>query len=68
MEIKSNVRNKVYSLHLEFTEDATGIGQEIRDTLKEKYLQQEWKSRFLQIEPDVSQSPIQEGEQEEQDA
>lgn len=68
MEIKSKLSDKMYSLHLEFTKDSTGIGQEIRDTLKEKYIQQEWKSGSLPIEPCALQSPAQEGKGEGQGA
>ena len=65
MQVKSNVSDKVYSLHLEFTEDATGIGEEIRDTLKERYLQK-MKSGSMQSAPSALQSTTQDkGEMED---
>ena len=67
MRIKSNISDKVYSLQLEFTEDSTGIGEEIRDTLKERYLQQKLKSGSGQSEPTAIQSSSQKGETEERD-
>lgn len=67
MRIKSNISDKVFTLHLEFTDDSTGIGEEIRDTLKERYLQQELKSGSGQSEPTAIQSPSPKGETEERD-
>lgn len=64
MQIKSNVSDKVYSLHLEFTEGSTGIGEEIRDTLKERYLRK-MESGAMQTESNAVQSISQEGETEE---
>lgn len=55
MQIKSNVSDKVYSLHLEFTDGSTGIGEEIKDTLKERYLKN-IKSGSMQIESSALQS------------
>lgn len=69
MQIKSNISGMVYSLHLEFTEDAKGIGEEIKNTLKEKYLQQEIKSRSGESEAEAVQSLARDkGEMEERDA
>lgn len=52
MQIEAAVNEKVYSVHLEFAEAFTGIGEEIRDTLKEKYLQK-MKSGSMQMEPNA---------------
>lgn len=52
MQIKAAVNEKVYSIHLEFAEAFTGMGEEIRDTLKEKYLQK-MKSGSMQMEPNA---------------
>lgn len=68
MQIKSEASNKVYTIHLEFTEGHTGMGEEIRNTLKEKYVHQELRSGSLQTGPDALQSPSQEGEREGQGA
>lgn len=68
MQIRSKASNKIYTLHLEFTEGHTGAGEEIRNTLKEKYVHQEWGSGALQTEPNALQSPSQEGEREGQGA
>lgn len=57
MQVKSNVSDKAYSVRLEFTESSTGIGEEIRDTLKEKYLQKEIKIGARQTEPSALQFP-----------
>ena len=53
MRIKSDISDKVYSIHLEFVEGSTGIGEEIRNTLREKYLQGEIGS--MQMEPSAVQ-------------
>ena len=64
MRIKSDISDKVYSIHLEFVEDSTGIGEKIRNTLREKYLQGEIGS--MQMEPSAVQSHTQgKGETEE---
>lgn len=68
MRIKSEAGNKIYTIHLEFTEGHTGMGEEIRNTLKEKYVQQELRSGSLQTVADALQSPSQEGEREGQGA
>lgn len=70
MQIKSDISGKVYSINLEFTDGSTGIGEEIRDTLKEKYLQRELESESgsLQREPSALQSSTPVGETEVQDA
>lgn len=68
MQIKSEASNKIYTIHLEFTEGHTGMGEEIRNTLKEKYVHQELRSGSLQTGPDALQSPSQEGEREGQGA
>ena len=65
MKIKSNVSDKVYSLHLEFTADSTGIGEEIREILKERFLENELKSGARQTEPLALQCTIQDKEEME---
>lgn len=65
MKMKSPISDSVYTIHLEFTEASTGMGEEIRDTLKEKYLQQELKSGSMQMEPSALQYSSQVGETEE---
>lgn len=65
MQFKSDISGKVYSINLEFTKDSTGIGEEIRDTLKERYLQK-MKSGSMQNAPSAIQSPTQDkGEMED---
>lgn len=66
MQIKSEASNKIYTIHLEFTGDSTGMGEEIRETLKQKYLQQQLETGSLQTKPDALQSPSQKGEREGQ--
>ncbi|MCM1542127.1 MAG: hypothetical protein NC121_12830 [Blautia sp.] len=67
MEVKSKISGRTYSIHLEFTGEPTGMGEEIRETLKEKYIRQQWGSGSLQTAQDALQSPSQEGEREVQD-
>lgn len=65
MQFKSDISGKVYSINLEFTKDSTGKGEEIRDTLREKYLRKEIKIGASQTEPSALQFPSQVGEMED---
>lgn len=65
MQSKLNISDKVYHVHLEFADTSIGMGEEIRNTLREKYLQKEIGSR--QREPSAVQSSIQKREMEGKD-
>ena len=53
-----------YALHLEFADKPTGIGEKIRNLLREKYIREKLRSGPMQTEPEAAQYPSPKGETE----
>ncbi len=50
-----SITGKVYSVHLEFSDEQNNIGEEIRESLKKKFIQNKLWS--MQMESSAIQSP-----------
>lgn len=62
MEIRMEGAGGTYTLHLEFGEKPTGIGEEVREILKKKYLRETIQAGLMKTGPTRVQVPAPKGE------